>query len=100
MIVKLRSIVLTFLLTIIQFSCKDHYNDTIDWMDKLDSTMTIADIKEMQPDFLEIDWNKPDTMDNDIVFDISKIKGNRDILNMQHSLVFRDSVFWDIMSHK
>ena len=100
MIVKKRSITLAFLLTLIQFSCKDHYNDTIDWMNKLDSTMTITDVIMIQPDFLEIDWNKADTVDYDIIFDISKIKGNHDILNMQHSLVFRDSVFRNTMSHK
>jgi hypothetical protein len=83
------------LLTIVLFltSCKSYYNDTIDWMNKIEIGTNLEDVKRSQPDFVEIDWNKPDTLDQGLRFRIEKIKGNNDILNMQHYLVFSDNKY-------
>jgi hypothetical protein len=90
---KLKSIL--GLLTIVVFltSCKSYYNNTIDWMDKIELGTNLEDVKKSQPDFVEIDWNKPDTLDEGLRFRIEKIKGNNDILNMEHYLVFSDNKY-------
>jgi hypothetical protein len=97
---KLRS---TFrLLTIVWLlaSCKSYYNDTIDWMDKIELGTSLEDVKKSQPDFVTIDWNKPDTLDEGLRFRIEKIKGNNDILNMEHYLVFSDNKYTGRQSSK
>ena len=83
------------LLTIMLFltSCKSYYNDTIDWMDKIELGTSLEDVKNSQPDFVEVDWNKPDSLDNGLRFRIEKIKGSNDILNMDHYLVFSDNKY-------
>ena len=97
---KLRSIL--GLLTIILFltSCKSYYNDTIDWMDKIELGTRLADVKKNQPDFVTVDWNKPDTLDEGLRFRIEKIKGNNDILDMEHYLVFSDNKYTGRQSSK
>ena len=81
-------------------SCKDHYNDSIEWMDNIKPGTTLQDIKKDQPDFLTIDWDKPDTLDNQIRYTVTEIKGNNDILAMTHLLVFVDNKFQGRESHK
>lgn len=90
------------LLTIVLLltSCKSYYNETIDWMDNIELGTRLEDVKTNQPDFIEIDWNKPDTLDNELRFRIKKIKGNNDILNMDHYLVFSDNKYTGRESHK
>ena len=64
-------------LTIVLFmiSCKSYYNDTIDWMDKIEPGTSLEDVKKSQPNFVEIDWNNPDTLDEGLRFRIEKLKG-------------------------
>jgi len=81
-------------------SCKSYYNDTIDWMDKIELGTSLEDVKKNQPDFVEIDWNKPDTLDEGLRFRIERIKGNNDILNMEHYLVFSDNKYTGRQSSK
>ena len=80
------SIILIFLITLT--SCKDYYNDTIGWMDNLESGLSIEKVKKIQPNYIEIDWGNPQIFDNEKWYLITKIKGNNDILGMSHFLVF------------
>ncbi|MBA6156517.1 hypothetical protein H3Z83_08335 [Tenacibaculum sp. S7007] len=80
------SIILIFLLTLT--SCKDYYNDTITWMDNLESELTIENVQKVQPNYIEIDWKNPQIVDDQKWYLITKIKGNNDILGMSHFLVF------------
>ena len=80
------TIILFFFLTLT--SCKDYYNDTITWMDNLESELSIENVQKAQPDYMEIDWKNPQIVDNQKWYMITKIKGNKDILGMSHYLVF------------
>jgi hypothetical protein len=93
---------LGLLLTLLLFltSCRSYYNDTIDWVDSIEPGTVIDNVKKSQPDFVDIDWNKPDTVDNQVKFEIVKIKGNRDVLAMTHYLVFIDNKFEGREIHK
>ena len=90
---KLKSLLGLLIIILLLTSCKSYYNDTIDWMDKIELGTSLEEVKRSQPDFVEIDWNKPDTLDEGVRFRIEKIKGNNDILNMEHYLVFSDNKF-------
>jgi hypothetical protein len=74
-------------------SCKNYYNDTITWMDNIAIGSSLAQVKKSQPDFIDIDWDNPDTLDETIRFRIDQIKGNNDILNMTHYLEFSDNKY-------
>ncbi|HEV8514397.1 MAG TPA: hypothetical protein VGQ59_14045 [Cyclobacteriaceae bacterium] len=91
------SLLLFFVLCL---SCKNYYNDTIDWCDSIKIGATIDEVKRNQPNFFEINWNKPDTVENELRFRIVNIKGNRDILNMDHYLVFINNKFEGRSSYK
>jgi hypothetical protein len=81
------------LLTILLTACKSYYNDTIDWMDSIELGTSLDEVKNSQPDFVKINWDKPDTLENQIRFEIIEIKGNKDVLAMSHYLVFIDNKF-------
>ena len=81
-------------------ACKNYYNDAIDWMDNIQVGTDIQTIKDSQPDFIEIAWDKPDTFNNELRYAIIEIKGNRDILNMSHYLSFSDDKYLGRSSHK
>ena len=49
---------------------------------------------------LEIDWDNQDTVDNQVYFEITGIKRNRDILDMSNYLVFADNKYQGIWSTK
>ncbi|CAM1363479.1 conserved protein of unknown function [Tenacibaculum soleae] len=85
------TIILFFILTLT--SCKDYYNDTIAWMDNLESELTIENVQKSQPDYIEIDWENPQNFDKEKWYLITEIKGNNDILGMSHFLVFVDNKY-------
>ena len=73
--------------------CKDYYNDSINWMDNLESELNIKNVQSEQPDYIEIDWENPLIIDDQKWYLISKIKGNNDILGMSHYLVFIENKY-------
>ena len=93
---------LTILLVFIQFtSCKDYYNDTIQWMDSIDIGTHIRIVKDNQPDFVIIDWENPQQFSlEEKRYLVTDIKGNHDLLNMTHFLIFIDNKFEYRSSHK
>lgn len=97
---KLKSILGLLTIVISLTGCKSYYNDTIDWMDNIELGTSLEEVKKSQPDFVEIEWNKPDTLDQGLRYSIEKIKGNNDLLNMQHYLVFSDNKFQGRKSSK
>ena len=74
-------------------SCKNYYNDSINWMDNLESELNIKDVQNEQPDYIEIDWKNPLIIDDQKWYMILKIKGNNDILGMSHYLVFVENKY-------
>ena len=81
-------------------SCKNYYNDTIVWTDNIVIGSSLAQVKKSQPNFIVIDWDNPDTLDQIIRYRIDKIKGNNDILNMTHYLEFTDNKYEGRMTSK
>ena len=79
---------------VVVVSCKDYYNNTIQWADNIETELNITEVQKQQPKFIEVDWNNPlTTSDNEKWYLITKIKGNRDILSMSHFLVFKDGKY-------
>jgi len=74
-------------------SCKDYYNETIDWVDNLVQEQSFKDVQNEQPDYIEIDWENPQIIENQKWYLITKIKGNNDALGMSHYLVFVDGKY-------
>ena len=88
------------ILFVTQSSCKNYYNDTIQWIDKIPVGTSVSNVKRTQPDFVTIEWSKPDTINQNIRYMVSKIKGSNDILNMNHYLIFQDDKFIGRRSRK
>lgn len=80
--------------------CKDHYNDTIHWMDNIPLGSAVSDVQLRQPDFVEIDWNSPDTVNGAVRFSVRKIKGNSDVLKMDQYLMFTNDRYQGRLSRK
>lgn len=96
----IKTVLILALLTTLATSCKDYYNDTMDWMDNLKPGTTLEDVMKDQPDFVKINWDKPDTVDNQVRYWVTEIKGSNDILGMSHLLVFVDNKYTGRESHK
>jgi len=92
---------LSFLLCFILFSCKNHYNDTLHWIDNIQPGTDISKVKASQPPYVTTNWNNA-RMYNDSTYGykIEKIRGNNDILNMPHYLIFRNDKFLMRQSRK
>jgi hypothetical protein len=87
-----KSFILLIILTVFS-SCKNYYNETISWADNLKQESNIEEVKKLQPSFVEISWSKPLLIANQKYYEITKIDGNHDILNMQNFLVFEDDKY-------
>ncbi len=81
-------------------SCKNYYNEMIHWTSSIPRGTSIDSIKNIQPDFLEIDWNDPEIYESETRYSITKIKNNRDILQMANYLSFVDNKYVGRFAHK
>ena len=90
---KLSKPLILLFISLTILSCKNYYNETINWADNLKKEQNLKDVQNEQPDFIEIDWKNPQIIDNQKWYLITKIKGNRDILRMSHYLVFIDNKY-------
>lgn len=86
-------LIIALLGVIIISSCKNYYNDTIDWIDSIKIGTELNTVKSMQPDFVTVYWNRPEINKNIAICQVNKIKGNNDPLNMIHFLVFENNRF-------
>lgn len=78
-----------YLLIVILFaSCQNYHNEMILWANEIPKGTDINIVKKSQPDFIAIDWQKPDTLLGYKHYKIIKIQGNRDVLNMSYFLLF------------
>ena len=83
---------LSFIIFSTFISCKNYYNETIEWTDSLVIETDIVTVKKSQPDFVEIDWENPHILDGQEYYEI-EIKNNRDILQMQNFLIFENDKY-------
>jgi hypothetical protein len=74
-------------------SCVDYGNETIDWIDNIEKGTKIEIVKKNQPDFFEVDWENPMNVEDQQYYNVTNIKGSRDMLNMDYYLVFKDNRF-------
>ncbi|MBD1261369.1 hypothetical protein HZY62_12260 [Maribacter polysiphoniae] len=89
----LNKIFVLLFLSITIAGCKDYYNETIEWVDNLERGLNIETVQRRQPNYIEIDWENPQVIENQKWYLIVKIKGNSDILNMSHYLVFVENKY-------
>jgi len=85
---NLKNIFIGLIFSIVIISYKNYYNDTIEWMDNLENELNIKEVQNIQPEYIEIDWENPQIIDDQKRYLITKIKGNNDVLRMSHYLVF------------
>jgi hypothetical protein len=60
----------------------------INWADNIPLGTSIDSVKNLQPEFIVIDWNNPNEIDTSKSFTIIKIKGSSDLLKMTNTLNF------------
>ncbi len=82
------------------FSCKNYYNETIEWVDTLEQGISIENVQNIQPNYIEIDWKTPQIFNNQKWYLITKIKGNNDMLSMSNYLVFVNDRYQERISKK
>ncbi|WP_430413170.1 hypothetical protein [Kordia sp.] len=90
---KHTKLIIPLLILFLAISCKNYYNEMLDWIDTIEIGLNIEDVKNMQPDYLEIDWEDPQNFENEKWYLITKIKGNNDVLGMSNFLVFIDDKY-------
>ena len=87
--------------TFILSACTNNHNKMIEWADKIAIGSSVQSVKQIQPDYLKIDWNKPDTLHNGFIrFYITDIDGNYDALKMSYFLEFDSSGYRGQFSRK
>ncbi len=93
--------ILTIATLTVLTGCKDYHNDMVEWAGNIDIGTDVATVKANQPDYLKVEWDNPDTLDNSILrFYISEIKGHHDILKMDYFLEFDKNGFRGQFAHK
>ncbi len=92
--------IFTLFLAVFFFSCKNYYNDTIYWMKTIPDNTNVAEVKKLQPHFVEIEWNSSEIIENRNYYTVVKIKGSRDVLNMTHLLIFENDQYKGFTSLK
>lgn len=80
--------------------CKSYYNDTIHYCDAIKVGAEIEAVKDKIPSYFTVDWEHPEKTEDIVYYRIEKIKGNKDILNMQHYLMFKDGKYMGRDSRK
>jgi len=85
---------LTFLLLMFFLGCRNYQNEMVEWSSSIPKGTDLENVKKSQPEFLEIDWNNPDTLENGMTrYFVTEIKGNNDILKMEYFLEFENNEF-------
>jgi len=84
---------IALILLTIFIGCKNYYNDMIEWTDRIEIGSDIKDVKDIQPNFLKIAWDKPMEMESETLYEITEIDGNNDFLKMQNFLRFENGKY-------
>ncbi|MDD2987239.1 hypothetical protein [Flavobacterium sp.] len=74
-------------------SCKNNYNAMLEWTETIEIGSDVQTVKNSQPDFIIISWENPIKNKNQILYEITQIDGNYDILNMSNFLLFIDNKY-------
>ena len=78
--------------------CKDYSAESIIWINDIEKGTIIENIINTQPNFIEVNWEKPDTINSKLYYQVM-VKSNPNILNKTHSLVFIDGRFQGCSHH-
>ncbi len=90
---NLKKLFVLLILSLTIISCKNYYNDTIHWMDNLEGGLDIESVQKSAPNYIEIDWENPQTVGNQKWYFVTIIKGRNDPLGMSHYLVFENNKY-------
>ena len=94
-------LILTLFLMTFLSGCKNYQNEMLDWSSSIPVGTDLETVKKDQPEFLEIDWENPDTLDNGMTrYDVIKIKRNYDILKMSYFLEFENNGYRGLFGRK
>lgn len=86
---KFKHIGIALILIVVFQSCKSHQNDFLTWSDNIPPNTSIEAVRSSQPEFVIIDWNNPETLENgNQQFYITDIEGSQDVLKMGYYLEF------------
>jgi len=65
----------------------------IKWTDGIEIGSDIKAVKDSQPIFLKIAWDKPMEIENETFYEITDIDGNNDFLKTQNFLRFENGKY-------
>lgn len=93
-----RLLVVTLLMLV---GCTSHYNDMVVWTDEeLPLGISIDSVKSLQPDYLTVYWNRPDTFDLfldsssvTVLYSMELTRMHYDLLKMENLLIFKDGKY-------
>ena len=91
---------ITLILLTILIGCKNYYNDMIEWTARIEIGSDIKTVKDSQPNFLKIAWDKPLEIESETLYEITEIDGNIDFLKMQNFLKFENGKYQGCESMK
>ncbi len=72
----------------------------IAWSNRITVGTKIEQVKQSQPEYIKIDWQHPDTLENVVRYSITEIEGNDDFLKMDYYLEFVDNKYQARGAHK
>lgn len=81
-------------------NCTNYQNKMMEWSKNIPPGSSVTEVKNMQPDYITIDWKTPDTTNNHKRYYIIKIKNNFDLLSMEYFLEFNKDGFVSLFCHK
>lgn len=72
----------------------------INWSSSIPKWTCIDTVKQIQPDFIEIDWKNPIKSDSEARYINTKIKNSNDLLQMENYLSFADNKYQGRFANK
>ncbi len=78
-------LVIFLLLTV---ACSNRYNQMVEWSNQIKIGTSIEQVRQSQPEYVKVDWQKPQVFENETWYPITEVKGSTDMLRMNNYLVF------------
>jgi hypothetical protein len=92
---------IAFLIFIFLIGCTNRQNEMLDWSSKIPIGTDPITVMKSQPDFLEIDWENPDTLGNGYTrYMVVEIKGHYDLFKMAYFVEFENNGFRGLFAFK
>jgi hypothetical protein len=69
-------------------ACNNRYNQMIEWSDGIEIGSSMEQVRRGQPEYVKVDWQKPQVFENETWYQIVEVKGSTDMQEMNNYLVF------------